>query len=159
MYTYEDFADIGMPRKMFDDLRVREAKYLASTYGITLGVFKGYLLSNQLNTDIWLHYCDGSERLREEFCPTPVQTIAPSNKTTPIQTKTPAVIEEDATEDRDVEEEYLEPLGETTSNNTTTEVKSDDFPIESILIETAAIATTVGLFLLATKDYDKNKKQ
>lgn len=159
LYTYEDFADIGMPRKMFDDLRVREAKYLASTYGITLDVFKGYLLSNQLNTDIWLHYCDGSERLREEFCPTPVQTIAPSNKTAPIQTKTPAVIEEDATEDRDVEAEHLEPLGETTSNNTTTEVKSDDFPIESILIETAAIATTVGLFLLATKDYGKNEKQ
>ena len=40
LYTYEDFEDIGMPRKMFDDLRVREGKYLATRYGITLEVFK-----------------------------------------------------------------------------------------------------------------------
>lgn len=54
LYTYEDFEDIGMPRKMFDDLRVREGKYLATRYGITLEAFKKYLLENQLNTDIWL---------------------------------------------------------------------------------------------------------
>ena len=67
LYTYEDFEDIGMPRRMFDELRVREAKYLANVYGITLDVFKAYLVSNQLNTDIWLPYCEASP-IRTEYC-------------------------------------------------------------------------------------------
>ena len=58
LYTYEDFEDIGMPRRMFDELRVQEGKYLEVKYGITLEMFKEYLVANQLNTDIWLPYDD-----------------------------------------------------------------------------------------------------
>lgn len=80
LYTYEDFEDIGLPRKMFDELRVREAKYLATKYGITLELFKGYLISNQLNTDIWLPYCEASVLLQEDYCKDPAnQTIHPNN--------------------------------------------------------------------------------
>ena len=155
LYTFEDFADIGMPRKMFDDLRVGEAKYLASAYGISLEAFKGYLISNQLNTDIWLHYCDGSEKLREEFCPTPAQPVNQNVKTAPTKKQTPTIVEKETIEDDDVKSGYIEPLGETTGE-ITTKTNTESFPIEGVLIETAAIATTVGLFLLATKD---NKKK
>ncbi|MBR3139179.1 InlB B-repeat-containing protein [Candidatus Saccharibacteria bacterium] len=44
LYTYEDFADIGVPLRMFNDLRLREASYL-QRYGITLEMFKQYLTS------------------------------------------------------------------------------------------------------------------
>lgn len=44
LYTYEDFADIGIPLRMFNDLRLREASYL-QRYGITLEMFKTYLVS------------------------------------------------------------------------------------------------------------------
>lgn len=44
LYTYEDFEDIGVPLRMFNDLRLREASYL-QRYGITLDMFKHYLLS------------------------------------------------------------------------------------------------------------------
>lgn len=44
LYTYEDFADIGVPLRMFNDLRLREASYL-QRYGITLDMFKHYLLT------------------------------------------------------------------------------------------------------------------
>lgn len=46
LYTYEDFADIGMPRRMFDDFRIQEASYLEVQYGVTLDMFKQYLLEN-----------------------------------------------------------------------------------------------------------------
>ena len=44
LYTYEDFEDIGVPLRMFNDLRLREASYL-KRYGITLDMFKHYLLT------------------------------------------------------------------------------------------------------------------
>lgn len=44
LYTYEDFADIGIPLRMYNDLRLREASYL-QRYGITLDMFKSYLIS------------------------------------------------------------------------------------------------------------------
>ncbi|MBR2994806.1 InlB B-repeat-containing protein [Candidatus Saccharibacteria bacterium] len=44
LYTYEDFADIGIPLRMFNDLRLREASYL-QRYGVTLDMFKQYLLT------------------------------------------------------------------------------------------------------------------
>ena len=44
LYTYEDFEDIGVPLRMFNDLRLREASYL-QRYGITLDMFKHYLLT------------------------------------------------------------------------------------------------------------------
>ena len=44
LYTYEDFEDIGIPLRMFNDLRLREASYL-QRYGITLDMFKHYLLT------------------------------------------------------------------------------------------------------------------
>lgn len=52
LYTYEDFADI-MPRYMFDSLRVEEAKVLAN-YGLSLDIFRQYLLKNQLNPNMYL---------------------------------------------------------------------------------------------------------
>ena len=45
LYTYEDFADLGIPLRMFIDLRLEEASYLQN-YGITLRMFKDYLLVN-----------------------------------------------------------------------------------------------------------------
>ena len=52
LYTYEDFADI-MPKYMFDSLRVEEAKVLAN-YGLSLDIFRQYLLKNQLNPNMYL---------------------------------------------------------------------------------------------------------
>lgn len=46
LYTYADFEDIGIPLRMFNDLRLGEAKYLDIYYGITLQMFKEYLVSN-----------------------------------------------------------------------------------------------------------------
>ncbi len=47
LYTYDDFADIGIPERMFNDLRLEEASYL-NNYGITLDMFKNYLLANRV---------------------------------------------------------------------------------------------------------------
>ena len=47
-----------MPRRMFDELRVQEGKYLNNRYGIGLEEFKRYLVGNQLNPDMWLPYDD-----------------------------------------------------------------------------------------------------
>lgn len=58
LYTYADFEDIGMPERMFNDLRVEEAKYLLDKYGLPLELFKQYLLENQLNEEMWLPYDD-----------------------------------------------------------------------------------------------------
>lgn len=51
LYTYEDFADIGIPLRMFNDLRLGEASYLQN-YGITLQMFKDYLVSNKVIEDM-----------------------------------------------------------------------------------------------------------
>lgn len=51
LYTYEDFADIGIPLRMFNDLRLGEAAYL-QRYGITLQMFKDYLVSNRVIEDM-----------------------------------------------------------------------------------------------------------
>jgi hypothetical protein len=45
LYTYDDFADLGIPERMFNDLRLEEASYL-NNYGISLSTFKDYLLAN-----------------------------------------------------------------------------------------------------------------
>ena len=58
LYTYADFVDIGLPERMFNELRVAEAKFLCIRYGLTLEQFKLYLLGNQLNPDMWLPYDD-----------------------------------------------------------------------------------------------------
>ena len=47
LYTYADFADIGIPLRLFNDLRLGEAAYL-QRYGITLQMFKSYLVSNRV---------------------------------------------------------------------------------------------------------------
>lgn len=52
LYTYADFADIGIPLRMFNDLRLGEAKYLEIHYGITLQMFKDYLVSNRVVEDM-----------------------------------------------------------------------------------------------------------
>ena len=51
LYTYMDFADIGIPLRMFNDLRLGEAAYL-QRYGITLQMFKDYLVSNRVVEDM-----------------------------------------------------------------------------------------------------------
>ncbi|MBR0372824.1 hypothetical protein IJH72_02715 [Candidatus Saccharibacteria bacterium] len=171
LYTFEDFEDIGMPRKMFDDLRVREGKYLATKYGISLQEFKLYLLSNQLNTDIWLHYCDGSETLREQFCPTPpsedesqdtIPSASDTNVYTPsgdTTTNSEPVTTENADDDvddndynnGDPEFGYTEPLGKTTkeyyvSDNTT------DILLAGSALAGAGVAVATALYLSKKDD-------
>ncbi len=51
LYTYADFADIGIPLRMFNDLRLGEAAYL-QRYGITLQMFKDYLVENRVIEDM-----------------------------------------------------------------------------------------------------------
>ncbi|MBR3228904.1 hypothetical protein IKF67_01575 [Candidatus Saccharibacteria bacterium] len=51
LYTYADFADIGIPLRLFNDLRLGEAAYL-QRYGITLQMFKDYLVSNRVVEDM-----------------------------------------------------------------------------------------------------------
>ncbi|MBQ3352921.1 hypothetical protein IJG89_01040 [Candidatus Saccharibacteria bacterium] len=51
LYTYADFADIGIPLRMFNDLRLGEAAYL-QRYGITLQMFKNYLVANRVIEDM-----------------------------------------------------------------------------------------------------------
>lgn len=155
LYTFEDFADIGLPRKMFDDLRVREAKYLATKYGITLDVFKWYLISNQLNTDIWLTYCEGSERLKEEYCPAepeaPEEVQQPNIVSTPV-VNAPIDVEDEPSSD-EIESDYAKPLGVTVSTYSSDDSRnSKDNTAASVLVGTAATATIIGLFYLATRD-------
>ncbi|MBR2795550.1 hypothetical protein IKE13_00670 [Candidatus Saccharibacteria bacterium] len=163
LYTYEDFEDIGMPRKMFDDLRVQEAKYLAVTYGITLDVFKGYLLSNQLNTDIWLNYCEGSVKLREEYCPAEPEETIQGNVTesnTQGKAQTSSVENEIENSDEfDTEDGYEEPLGETTRAGDVNESTTGGLTIEGVLVESLVIAGAIGSFYLATRDRSRDKKK
>jgi len=175
LYTFEDFEDIGLPRKMFDDLRVGEAKYLAEKYGITLEEFKWYLLSNQLNTDIWLHYCDGSEILRAEYCPettsdddseilqTESQSMMSSESNlqssgTHVSSAglTTSANDAGSTEDtsavdnadgENIGGDYTEPLGETTTSQTSS--NSAALLAGSILSGAAAVAIS---YYVATKD-------
>jgi hypothetical protein len=51
LYTYADFVDIGIPLRMFNDLRLGEASYL-QRYGITLQMFKNYLVTNRVVEDM-----------------------------------------------------------------------------------------------------------
>ncbi len=163
LYSYEDFEDIGMPRKMFDDLRVREAKYLATKYGITLEAFKGYLLSNQLNTDIWLHYCDGSVRLKEEFCPVAPETNnqtpnntnntnSASRNTTSTSNSTPSSSEEvdqdyETSEiDKDVEPQ-TKVLGSTDGN-----LSSKNPVVDAIIAGSIVTSTALAAAILLSKE-------
>ena len=170
LYTYEDFEDIGMPRKMFDDLRVREAKYLATAYGITLEAFKGYLISNQLNTDIWLNYCDGSEILKAEYCPVISNNSSASVPDTPAQPATTSTSSdnsaaannnvsteepnEEENVDEDAEADYTEPLGETTTSHSSTE--ETEGGLLPAAIAAGSIAAITTLLYLAVRD---NKKE
>jgi len=51
LYKYEDFVDIGIPLRMFNDLRLGEAAYL-QRYGISLEDFKNYLVDNNVVTNM-----------------------------------------------------------------------------------------------------------
>ena len=161
LYTFEDFADIGLPRKMFDDLRVREAKYLATKYGITLDVFKWYLVSNQLNTDIWLTYCEGSERLKEEYCPAEPETpeeVQPIVTNPPVANVPTNIEEEPSTEE--IELDYSKPLGVNTSTYASDEsIHSEDNTATGILVGASAAVTILGLLYLATKDKEDDEKE
>lgn len=168
LYTFEDFADIGLPRKMFDDLRVREAKYLAEKYGISLEVFKWYLLSNQLNTDIWLHYCDGSEILKEEYCPaTPSEdnsqsTDSSSSSATPTSsgmaggsTNAEEPDDEDSSND-DSDASYVEPLGETVYQDNSEGAIS---PASALVVVGAAVAAGTLLRYAARNGNEKDEEE
>ena len=111
LYTYADFEDIGLPLRMFEELRMAEAKYLASVYGITLEAFKGYLISNQLNTDIWLPYCDASP-IRTEHCYVPSEEVEETPQAVPQNIPAPNNVEPD---EPDSEEQFSRPLGVTNS--------------------------------------------
>lgn len=165
LYTFADFEDIGLPRKMFDDLRVREAKYLATKYGISLEVFKWYLLSNQLNTDIWLPYCEGSELLKAEYCPAePEEKAEPqtvdTSQNTQATTGGGAVAEAEAEADKkDTKTSYDEPLGASTTKNIATSSTVDDLPIGEILISLAGAAGVAGLAFLLASERKKDKEE
>lgn len=168
LYTFEDFEDIGMPRKMFDDLRVREGKYLATKYGITLEAFKDYLLSNQLNTDIWLHYCDGSERLKEEFCPVipePNNSISINNNSpstrnvTSISNTAPSAPDD---EDKKYETSEIgkdvEPQLEV-HGSTNGKPNSNNAVVDAIIVGSIITATTLGSIIIMAKEKESKEKE
>lgn len=164
LYTFADFEDIGMPRKMYDDLRVREAKYLATKYGISLDVFKAYLVSNQLNTDIWLPYCEGSVLLKAEYCPseTPTDTTSvteeQSSNTNNTASATSSINgEREDTPDADVADEYEEPLGSSTAENYSSENNGSETIADDILVGAASVAAASGLLYIAARNRNKNK--
>lgn len=157
LYTYADFEDIGMPRKMFDDLRVREGKYLATRYGITLEVFKAYLVSNQLNTDIWLSYCEGSELLKAEYCPVvPVDTDSASE----IQIVNSGIrngvnVNSEPTSDPYTKDSYEEPLGVSAEKEIS--LDTDDGSLtSSIMLGVASVAMVAGLICLMIGNRDED---
>ncbi len=166
LYTFEDFEDIGMPRKMFDDLRVREGKYLAIRYGISLGEFKMYLLSNQLNTDIWLHYCDGSETLRAIYCPDPPSEEEPQDPSPPVpDVNTIAApnnlgvndnsgdtenIDDSNSGNGSLESSYSEPLGETTGERHVPDNTTSALLVGSVVAGVGA--TAAAALYLSKKD-------
>lgn len=172
LYTFEDFEGIGLPRKMFDDLRVREAKYLAEKYGISLEVFKWYLLSNQLNTDIWLPYCEASVMLQAEYCPvnntvdnnngnlnnssTPSinSTVAPEEHSVVSANGTDEVVNES---EIDTTEEFSNPLGtvEATQEN---EQKTENTSSIELLVGSIAAITAAGAALYLGHKYDSEDK-
>lgn len=161
LYTYEDFEDIGMPLKMFNDLRVQEGKYLASRYGITLEAFKAYLVSNQLNTDIWLHYCDGSVILRAEFCP-----VEEEEEVVPIATNNTiynnSQTEQSEQTENDSESEKLidqaaEPLGVTETNIIRT--NEYDSSLNELLIGFAVSSAVAGATYFIIKKSKEDDEQ
>ena len=166
LYTYEDFEDIGMPRKMFDDLRVREGKYLATRYGITLEAFKDYLVSNQLNTDIWLHYCDGSERLREEFCPVipEVNNMPVNNVSSPTSSVTS--VSNNAVSSDDEEEEYetseigkeVDPQLEVYGANEG-KIGSHNAAVDAIIAGSIVTATALASVILLAKEREDDEEE
>lgn len=157
LYTYEDFEDIGMPRKMFDDLRVREGKYLATRYGITLEVFKAYLVSNQLNTDIWLSYCEGSELLKAEYCPV---VSVDTNSTSEVQRVNSGAWSRanaggESTSNLHTEDGYEEPLG--ASDEKEISLDTDDGSlVSSVMLGVASVATAAGLICLMVGNRDED---
>lgn len=156
LYTYDDFADIGMPRRMFDELRVSEAKYLASKYGITLDVFKWYLISNQLNTDIWLPYCDASP-IRTEYC-------SVQNDENDIETNNDIITSYESdnsslqsemqseSESFDSEDSHSDPLGvSTVSGNGETTSSNDSLELlRGLIAISTAVAVSAGSFYALT---------
>lgn len=167
LYTYADFEDIGLPRKMFDDLRVGEAKYLAERYGISLEVFKWYLISNQLNTDIWLPYCEASILLRAEYCPAehsenePQATYTNETSTsyTSVNIKEEEEEEEEDTSEFESELEPNEPLGVTTAHETTTELQSENNLAGGILVGSIVATTFLGLSCLVIGNRGENESE
>ena len=155
LYTYEDFEDIGMPLKMFNDLRVREAKYLATLYGITLDVFKDYLLSNQLNMSIWLPYCEGSVLLRAEYCPADPEgegssdSIVDSINSADRQARTTERYE---FHELDADEMNAEPLGVKEAN---TESTDDNSLATGLLIGTIAVVAAAATACVAAEKWDR----
>ena len=173
LYTYADFEDIGMPLKMFNDLRVREAKYLATKYGITLEAFKGYLISNQLNTDIWLPYCEASVMLQAEYCQSnnnnstnnisnaPSNTLNQPNASVPTTTSrtTTSTSPQTATEvpEPDSESELTTPLGvvENTAEDTSTTETTSNI---GLLVSSITTITAAGAALYLGHKYDSEDK-
>lgn len=165
LYTYEDFADIGLPRKMFDDLRMGEAKYLATVYGITLEAFKDYLLSNQLNTDIWLPYCEGSIRLQAEYCPTNTDTETTNpptieNTPTPISTQT-AITNNDQEPNPEptTTDGARAPLGAADETADKHYVVEEESSANGIIVGSTAIAAAAAAALLLNKQNRKDETE
>lgn len=159
LYTYADFEDIGLPLRMFEELRMAEAKYLASVYGITLEAFKGYLISNQLNTDIWLPYCDASP-IRTEYCyvPSEEEEVVETPQAAPQSAPVSNNVEPD---EPDSEEQFSRPLGVTNSLSepeyVTEKTTTYSFNVgATVLAATSLVAAGVfGLMGISKKDDDK----
>lgn len=155
LYTYEDFEDIGMPRKMFDDLRVREGKQLEIRYGITLADLKNYFLSTQLNPDVWLHYCDGSERLKEEFCPAEPEEseVVQQNDSAAVASSVPSDEEDNSSlQETEPNLNYIEPLGSKQSVQSTESITTDNNLPTSILVGATSATAILGLLYFMVKD-------
>ena len=160
LYSYSDFEDIGLPLKMFNDLRVREAKYLATKYGITLDVFKWYLISNQLNTDIWLPYCEGTILHKAEYCPAEPQeenTLPRTNNTNTIssQANTNNTSEESEPEAEDL---MSRPLGATEEVGDVTVSTTYDTTFADVVAGSAAIAAMAGSAYLVSKKLGEDEE-
>ncbi|MBQ2672657.1 hypothetical protein IJG01_01645 [Candidatus Saccharibacteria bacterium] len=164
LYTYADFQDIGMPERMFNELRVREGKYLATKYGISLEIFKGYLLSNQLNTDIWLPYCDASP-IRTEYCASEESNlVTPTNNSYMSQEQVrPGSNETHNNSDEESPEAsslYSNPLGVKDDSITTSDVieYQDWTSAENLALLSVVAATTSGLIYGLAKNIKKDRE-
>ena len=109
----------------------------------------------RLNTDIWLTYCEGSERLKEEYCPAepevPEEVQQPNIVSTPV-VNAPIDVEDEPSSD-EIESDYAKPLGVTVSTYSSDDSRnSEDNTAASVLVGTSATAAIIGLFYLATRD-------